>query len=92
MKVINEAFVQSGVMPGDLQRIKSNIFTDCTEILQALKAAFIFPLQMREIQVMKDTAEGELNDCREAVGPISRRQADRRRRRNRRHQGRRNAE
>ncbi|OHT01860.1 hypothetical protein TRFO_07441 [Tritrichomonas foetus] len=64
LKVINEAFsnefVQSGVMLCDLYRIRSNIFTDCNEIIESLKAAFVFPKQMSEIHILKNTTEGEL--------------------------------
>jgi hypothetical protein len=66
LTVINEAFVnefvQSGVMLCDLPRIKSNIVTDCGEIIQFLRAAFIFPVHMKEIQMMKDMTESELKD------------------------------
>lgn len=64
LKVINEAFmnefVQSGVMLCDLNRIRSNIFTDCNEIIESLKSAFIFPKEMHVIKELKDTTEGEL--------------------------------
>ena len=64
LTVINEAFsnefVQSGVMLCDLYRIRSNIFTDCNEIVEALKSAFLFPKEMREIKELKDTTETEL--------------------------------
>lgn len=64
LTVINEAFsnefVQSGVMLCDLYRIRSNIFTDCNEIVESLKSAFVFPKEMREIKQLKDTTEIEL--------------------------------
>jgi hypothetical protein len=64
LTVVNEAFinefVQSGIMLCDLPRLRSNIVTDCGEIIQFLRAAFIFPVHMKEIQMMKDMTEGEL--------------------------------
>ena len=64
LKVINEAFanefVQSGMMICDLNRIKANILTDSNEIILCLKAAFIFPEHMKEIQSLKDMTGGEL--------------------------------
>ena len=65
-KVLSDAFqnefVQSGILICDLNRIKSNIFTDCNDIIGCLKSAFIFPDEMKEIQSVKDTLDKEISD------------------------------
>lgn len=64
--IINNAFsnefLQSGVMFFDLARVKSNIFTDCNEIVQSLKSAFAFPVQMGSIQKLKDETNTNINN------------------------------
>ncbi|KAK8890087.1 hypothetical protein M9Y10_034846 [Tritrichomonas musculus] len=69
--IINNAFsnefLQSGVMFFDLARVKSNIFTDCNEIVQSLKSAFAFPVQMGNIQKMKDEANVNIRNIVEKL-------------------------
>ena len=56
LSVINRSFgnqfLQSGVVVYDLNRIKSNIFADCNEVIVCIKSAFAFPLDMNEIWKM----------------------------------------
>jgi len=64
MQVVSEAFsnefIQSGVPLCDLGRIKSNMFTDCKEIIKSLRSAFAFPDEMKEIQNLKNSINEKL--------------------------------
>lgn len=53
---LNE-FVQSGVLPTDLTRIKANVMSDCREIIDCIKLSFRFPSTMVDISNMKKSLD-----------------------------------
>ncbi|EAY18891.1 hypothetical protein TVAG_295440 [Trichomonas vaginalis G3] len=53
-------FVQSGIMPCDLSRIRGNIFNDVDDIVNLIKSSFVFPDEMKEIQSEKNNLDKNL--------------------------------
>ncbi|OHS97207.1 hypothetical protein TRFO_36589 [Tritrichomonas foetus] len=66
LRVVVDAFYnefpQSGVALCDLARIKLNVVASCNEIIEALKAAFVFPNSMKSIQKLKDQFNDEMKN------------------------------
>lgn len=54
-------FVQSGIMPSDLSRIRGNIFSDVDDVIKLIQSSFVFPDEMKEIQEQKNSLDKTLN-------------------------------
>lgn len=71
LRVITEAFYnefpQSGVALCDLARIKLNVVASCNEIIEALKAAFVFPNSLKSVQKLKNSFNDETREIIETL-------------------------
>lgn len=71
LRVITDAFYnefpQSGVALCDLARIKLNVVASCNEIIEALKAAFVFPNSLKSVQKLKNSFNDETKEIIETL-------------------------
>lgn len=71
LRVITDAFYnqfpQSGVALCDLARIKLNVVASCNEIIEALKAAFVFPNSLKSVQNLKNLYNDETKEIMETL-------------------------
>lgn len=77
VEVINNSFsnefMQSGLLFSDLSRLKSNIYSDCNDIIKSLKLAFHFSHQLYEIKCMNEDLNIKIDEIlRKLSGPYIR--------------------